>query len=42
MGGSTAPLEKEKPISMIIDLIEKVEISDTGKFLSWEGEEIPW
>lgn len=42
MGGEEAPLDKEEPISMIIDLIEKKDISSTGKFLSWEGEEMPW
>ncbi|MFX1253356.1 MAG: SDR family oxidoreductase [Promethearchaeota archaeon] len=42
MGGEEAPLEKEEPISMIIDLIEKTNLSHSGKFLDWQGNEIPW
>lgn len=42
MGGEDAPLEKEEPISLIIDLIEKIDISNTGKFLDWQGNELPW
>lgn len=42
MGGPNAPQQKEEPISMIIDLIEKTDISDSGKFLDWQGNEQPW
>jgi NAD(P)-dependent dehydrogenase (short-subunit alcohol dehydrogenase family) len=42
MGGPNAPQEKEEPISMIIDLIEKTSISHSGKFLDWKGNDIPW
>ena len=42
MGGPNAPLEKEEPISMIIDLIENADINSTGKFLDWKGQEVPW
>lgn len=42
MGGKDAPLEKEESISMIIEIIEKVDISDSGKFLDWQGNELPW
>jgi NAD(P)-dependent dehydrogenase (short-subunit alcohol dehydrogenase family) len=42
MGGPNAPQEKEKPISMIIDLIDNSDISQSGKFLDWKGNELPW
>ncbi|MFX0064022.1 MAG: SDR family oxidoreductase [Candidatus Hermodarchaeota archaeon] len=42
MGGEEAPLEKEEPISMIIDLVEKSDLSHSGKFLDWQGNEVPW
>lgn len=42
MGGLNAPQEKEEPISMIIDLIENSDISHSGKFLDWNGNELPW
>ncbi|MHA2254654.1 MAG: SDR family oxidoreductase [Candidatus Heimdallarchaeaceae archaeon] len=42
MGGPNAPQEIEEPISMIIDLIEKSDISQSGKFLDWKGNKLPW
>jgi NAD(P)-dependent dehydrogenase (short-subunit alcohol dehydrogenase family) len=42
MGGPEAPLEIDETISKIIDLIDKIDHSDTGKFLKWDGTEIPW
>lgn len=42
MGGPEAPQEKEESISMIIDLIEEIDFSYTGKFLDWRGIELPW
>lgn len=42
MGGSEAPMELEETISLIIDFIERVDITSTGKFLDWKGNELPW
>jgi len=42
MGGQNAPQEIEEPISMIIDLIDKSDITLSGKLLDWEGNELPW
>lgn len=42
MGGLEAPLEKDASISRIINLIEQTTLSDTGKFLDWQGNELPW
>jgi NAD(P)-dependent dehydrogenase (short-subunit alcohol dehydrogenase family) len=37
-----APLDPEESIRGMIKVIESLEIEDTGKFLSWKGEQIPW
>jgi len=42
MGGSNAPLEIEEPISKIIDLTDRSGISESGKFLDREGNDVPW
>ncbi|NHK32067.1 MAG: SDR family oxidoreductase [Asgard group archaeon] len=42
MGGPNAPMELVESISLIIDFIERIDISDTGKFLDWKGNELPW
>ncbi|NHJ49904.1 MAG: SDR family oxidoreductase [Asgard group archaeon] len=42
MGGSNAPMELEETISVLINLINNITISDTGKFLNWDGSELPW
>ncbi|HUU79671.1 MAG TPA: SDR family oxidoreductase [candidate division Zixibacteria bacterium] len=42
MGGPEAPLEPKEPISKIIKLVESIGITDTGKFLTQEGKELPW
>jgi NAD(P)-dependent dehydrogenase (short-subunit alcohol dehydrogenase family) len=42
MGGPEAPMDLVESISLIIDLIERIDISNTGKFLDWKGNELPW
>jgi hypothetical protein len=37
-----APLDPKESIQGMIKVIESLEMEDTGKFLSWEGEPIPW
>jgi len=37
-----APLDPEESIRGMIGVIESLEMEDTGKFLSWKREEIPW
>lgn len=41
MGGPEAPLKPKEPISKIIKLVESKGISDTSKFLTQEGKELP-
>lgn len=37
-----APLEPEESISGMIRVIESLEMKDSGRFLDWKGNEIPW
>ena len=37
-----APLEPSESISGMIQVIESLEMKSTGKFLDWQGNEIPW
>jgi len=42
MGGSNAPLKPDESIDAMIKVIDSLAIEDTGKFLNWDGTEIPW
>ena len=42
MGGSAAPLVPEESIRGMISVIDSITEADSGKFLDWEGGEIPW
>ncbi|OJT08364.1 C-factor, partial [Trametes pubescens] len=42
MGGSNAALEPEESIRGIINVITSVTSADSGKYLSYNGDEIPW
>jgi NAD(P)-dependent dehydrogenase (short-subunit alcohol dehydrogenase family) len=42
MGGSAAPLFPEESIRGMISVIDSITEADSGKFLDWEGGEIPW
>ncbi len=42
MGGSSAPLTPEESIGGMISVIDSITEEDSGKFLDWEGREIPW
>ncbi len=37
-----APLETEESISGMIQVIESLEIKDSGCFFDWKGNEMPW
>jgi NAD(P)-dependent dehydrogenase (short-subunit alcohol dehydrogenase family) len=37
-----APLEPAESISGMIRVIESLEIKDSGRFIDWKGNEIPW
>jgi NAD(P)-dependent dehydrogenase (short-subunit alcohol dehydrogenase family) len=42
MGGEQAPLTPEQSIASLRALIDKSTLADSGRFLSWDGQEIPW
>lgn len=42
MGGAQAPLLAKDSAAGLIQVIEKTTINDTGRFLTYEGQELPW
>ncbi len=42
LGGSNADLTPPESISGMIDVIEKLNIKDTGRYYRYNGEELPW
>ncbi|MFM9958408.1 MAG: SDR family oxidoreductase [Phycisphaerales bacterium] len=42
MGGPNAPLEPSDSMKSLIGVMDRLGASDSGKFLSHVGEEIPW
>jgi NAD(P)-dependent dehydrogenase (short-subunit alcohol dehydrogenase family) len=42
MGGPKAPLTLDQAIPMIISLMEGLTMKQNGKFLQYDGKELPW
>ncbi|KAL0841732.1 hypothetical protein ABMA28_014001 [Loxostege sticticalis] len=42
MGGKGAPLDVDTAVSGIFETIEKLGEADTGKFVQYDGSELPW
>jgi NAD(P)-dependent dehydrogenase (short-subunit alcohol dehydrogenase family) len=42
MGGAKADLTVQESASGLIRLIDRLELSDSGRFFKWNGEEHPW
>jgi NAD(P)-dependent dehydrogenase (short-subunit alcohol dehydrogenase family) len=42
MGGAQAPLAPEASVRGLRNVIDKLKSTDSGRFLSHDGEEIPW
>jgi len=42
MGGPAAPLDPDTSAQGIVRVLERVTLEDSGRFLTWEGEELPW
>jgi NAD(P)-dependent dehydrogenase (short-subunit alcohol dehydrogenase family) len=42
MGGAEAPLTPEQAISSLRSHIDRWTLADSGRFLSWDGVELPW
>jgi NAD(P)-dependent dehydrogenase (short-subunit alcohol dehydrogenase family) len=42
MGGEGAQLSPEESAAQMLKLIDKLDLSSTGKFLAWNGRELAW
>ena len=42
MGGPNAPVSIDESVEGMIRVIETTDIKDTGKFLNYDGRELPW
>lgn len=42
MGGQSAPLSPEQSVEGMRSVIAGLTLSDSGKFLEWDGSELPW
>jgi NAD(P)-dependent dehydrogenase (short-subunit alcohol dehydrogenase family) len=42
MGGAEAPLTPEQAISSLRAHVDRWTLADSGRFLSWDGAELPW
>jgi hypothetical protein len=42
MGGSNARLSTEESVTGMLDVIDDLQLSHTGQFLAYDGDELPW
>lgn len=42
MGGPGAPLTPEESVSGMLSVIDRLSVKDAGKFLDYQGNELPW
>ena len=42
MGGDGAQLTPEESAAQLLKLIDKLDVSSTGRFLAWNGKELAW
>ena len=42
MGGPTAPVSIDESIEGMMHVINATDIRDTGRFLNYDGKELPW
>ena len=42
MGGASAPLKPEQSIASLRSHIDRWSLADSGRFLAWDGAELPW
>ena len=42
MGGAQAPLEPAKSVAGLLRVIDGLKTGDSGTFLDWQGEVLPW
>lgn len=42
MGTEEAPLEIDDSVKFMLSSLEKITLMDNGKFLNYDGTELPW
>lgn len=42
MGGQKAPLSPEESVNGIVSVLESLDASHSGKFMQYDGKELPW
>lgn len=42
MGGANAPIDVQKSVSGMRAVIDRLSIDNTGRFIAYDGQEIPW
>ncbi len=42
MGGPGAPLAAEESVAGVLELADSLKPQDAGRFLQWDGSELPW
>jgi hypothetical protein len=42
MGGPGAPLTAEDSVAAMLEVMDRLTRSDTGRFLDHRGKEVPW
>jgi len=41
-GGEDAPYPVEENVSSLLAIVNSLKPEDSGKYLNWKGEELPW
>ena len=42
MGGENAPVELEESVAGMLELIYNNSLADTGRFVQYDGVDLPW
>ena len=42
LGGRNAPLSPKQSIEGMVKVIDSLTMEDTGRFIGWDGKEVPW
>jgi NAD(P)-dependent dehydrogenase (short-subunit alcohol dehydrogenase family) len=42
MGGPSAPIEPERSVESMIKVVSRIKLSDSGKFLNYDGAKLAW
>ena len=42
MGGDDAPRQPDEVAAPMLEVMDRVDLASTGRFINWDGKEIPW